>query len=134
MNVLKMEVETIKLTEKDKRLIEIIEELDKFYRLDDGLPEPTNTKYVLKRLEELLEIAGSNSLIFAPFIIRMLGLGYILMLVSHSTDNPAMAFNDPQSLLWFAESGSESDLPTLAKIVRKTLDTAIETLKKYNIS
>jgi len=134
MNALKVEAETLKLTEKDKRLIEIIKELDKYYRTEGGLPEPTNTKYILKRLEELLEIAESNSLIFAPLIIRMLGLGYSLMLISHSVDNPAMAMNDPQSLLWFAESGSENELAVLAKIVRKSLDTTIETLKKYNIS
>jgi len=117
-------------SEKEKLLKEIITELDRIYRLDgDAMPMPTNTKFVLNRINELLELADTNSLLLAPPSVKLLALGYALMLISHCVDIAAAGFTvmDPQTQLWLStDSDNKDDLPLLAKAVRKALDAALK--------
>lgn len=120
-----------KLLGKEEKYIntikEFVSELSKIFSLEeDRLPVPTNTKYVLHRLEEVLELARTNSLLFANYEIKVIALAYVLILLGHCLDYPTLtgfSIFDPQSLLWIAsEKENKITLPYLAKYVKKSIN------------
>jgi len=127
----------IQITPEEKELLEIIKELDRIYSLDSkALPTPTNSKAVLKRIEKILELAKTNSLLYARITYKVLALGYSLILISHSLDNVAssISFFDPKSLLFLAtDDDDKTSLFYLAKAVRKYLDLVIKEFRENGI-
>jgi len=127
----------IQITPEEKELLEIIKELDGIYSLDSkALPTPTNSKAVLKRIEKILELAKTNSLLYARITYKVLALGYSLILISHSLDNVAssISFFDPKSLLFLAtDDDDKTSLFYLAKAVRKYLDLVIKEFRENGI-
>jgi len=113
--------------EAKEDLLEHVRFLKRIYTLDDACPIPTNTKFILNRISELLDLAGTNSIYFAPISVKMVALGYVLMLISHCVDVPSLGFTvfDPQSQLWLASGKSKDELGKLeqfALLVKDFLD------------
>jgi len=114
--------------EAKEDLLEHVRFLKRIYSLGKGsFPIPTNTKAILNRIKEILDLYGTNSLYLAPISAKMIALGYVLMLISHCVDIPTLGFtiNDPQSQLWFASRKSKDELDDLeqfALMVKEFLD------------
>lgn len=85
-------------------------------------PIPSNSKAILKFLLKLLEHSRTNSFYFADPATKTIALAYVLILISHTADYPAITgftINDPQSLEFLEPD--DSTIKQLIKFVKKTL-------------
>ena len=97
---------------------------------------PTNSLAMLRRLEEILGLAETNSFLLADPTYKMLAVPYTLMLISHIVHlGCSVSLHDPQSLVYFAESKQRQgeDLTVeelLALEAKKFLLEAKESIEK----
>jgi len=69
------------------KLKPFVDELRELFSSEYGL-FPSNSKYLVKRLEQIIEIAKTNSLLFASPEVKKVATGYVILLLLHAFQYP----------------------------------------------
>jgi hypothetical protein len=94
---------------------------DAKYLLETDYP-PVNSLYLLKRIEDILNLGRTNSLTTVPVELKALAIPYIIMLLDHALIFP--------SKLGFVSFHSPKVITELGDTEPSTLETAIRFSKK----
>lgn len=100
-----------RIAERRMKLKEIVDEALSLF--DAGKPVPVNSRHLLKRLEELLDLDGTNSFIMASSEVRMLAIPYIQLLYNHAVSPKGFSVIDPATVAHAASKKRKEEMDSM---------------------
>lgn len=96
----------------------------------DGKALPTNTVSLLNTIREILELADTTTLLYAPATLKLLSIPFIVMLLDHALSVPPISLYDPKTIMWLSSAtGRKGALEEVLEVAYKAVHDLARELK-----